>query len=115
MSDRDYETEESARPGVDFAAPRRVFRRKKRSNLLLVLKIGLPLVAVICVTYIVVWSRIQLPNITIKPTQVLAPDGKPAPPPTTDVTVNQVKYDGVDARNRPFTITAEAASQPDKN
>jgi lipopolysaccharide export system protein LptC len=28
------------------------------------------------------------------------------------MTVKQVKYDGVDAKNRPFSITAESASQP---
>ena len=69
-------------------------------------RLGLPLIAVICVAYIVVWSRFQLPNITITPQQVFAPEGKPAPPPTTDVTVAKVKYDGVDAKNRPFSITA---------
>jgi lipopolysaccharide export system protein LptC len=111
MSDRDDDTDGGTRSGLDLVAPRRIFKRKKRGGLLLALKIGLPLVAVTCVAYIVVWSRIQLPNITINPVQATSNAAKPS----TDVTVNQVKYDGVDARNRPFTITAETASQPDKS
>ncbi|HVZ01877.1 MAG TPA: LPS export ABC transporter periplasmic protein LptC [Dongiaceae bacterium] len=93
----------------DLIAPRRIFKRKKRSNWLLALKIGLPLIAVVCVAYIVIWSRVQLPNITINPVEATSDAAKP----TSDVTVSRVKYDGVDARNRPFSITAEAASQPD--
>ena len=112
MSDRDYDTDENTtRSDLDFVAPRRIFKRKKRGGLLLALKIGLPLIAVICVTYIVVWSRWQLPNVTIRPTDVIPRPGAPAS--TTDVTVNTVKYDGVDARNLPFSITAETATQPD--
>jgi lipopolysaccharide export system protein LptC len=97
---------------LDFAglsAPRRVFKRKKRSNWLLALKIGLPLIAAVCVAYIVIWSRVQLPNITINPVEATSDAAKP----TSDVTVSRVKYDGVDAKNRPFSITAEAATQPD--
>jgi lipopolysaccharide export system protein LptC len=101
---------EAKRSGLpDLVAPRRLFRRKKRSNWLLALKIGLPLIAVICVAYIVIWSRIQLPNITINPVQATSDAAKPS----SDVTVAKVKYDGVDAKNRPFSITAEAATQPD--
>jgi lipopolysaccharide export system protein LptC len=110
VSDHDYDTDESAKGSdLDLVAPRRIFKRKKRSGLLLVLKIGLPLVAVICVAYIVIWSRFQLPNITINPVQATSNAAKPS----TDVTVNRVKYDGVDVRNRPFTITADSATQPD--
>jgi len=112
-SERENEEATEKRPGFpDLVAPRRLFKRKKRSSLLLVLKIGLPLIAVICVAYIVIWSRVQLVNNTIRPTEVLPP-GPSTPSPTTEVTVNKVKYDGVDAKNRPFSITAEAATQPD--
>jgi lipopolysaccharide export system protein LptC len=93
----------------DLMAPRRIFKRKKRSNWLLALKIGLPLIAIVCVAYIVIWSRVQLPNITINPVEATSD----AAPPTSDVTVSRVKYDGVDAKNRPFSITAESAAQPD--
>jgi lipopolysaccharide export system protein LptC len=105
---RDDMDEGTARSDFDLVAPRRIFKRKKRGGMLLVLKIGLPLIAVICVTYIVVWSRWQLPNTTITPT-----DFANGPKPTTDVTVAKVKYDGVDAKNRPFSITADKATQPD--
>jgi lipopolysaccharide export system protein LptC len=37
-------------------------------------------------------------------------DGKPQN--TSDVKVQKVQYNGVDANNRPFSITAESASQP---
>jgi lipopolysaccharide export system protein LptC len=95
----------------DLTAPRRLFKRKKRSNLLLALKIGLPLIAVLCAAYIVIWSRIQLPNITINPIEATSDAAKP----TSDVKVSRVKYDGVDSKNRPFSITAEAATQPDNH
>jgi lipopolysaccharide export system protein LptC len=109
-SERENEEATEKRPGFpDLVAPRRLFKRKKRSSLLLVLKIGLPLIAVICVAYIVIWSRWQLPNITINPVKATEDAAKP----TSDVTINKVKYDGVDAKNRPFSITAEAATQPD--
>jgi lipopolysaccharide export system protein LptC len=111
-SDPGNEMETATRSGFpDLVAPRRLFKRKKRSNWLLALKIGLPLIAVICVAYIVIWSRIQLPNITINPVQATSDAAKPS----SDVTVAKVKYDGVDAKNRPFSITAEAATQPDNN
>jgi lipopolysaccharide export system protein LptC len=110
VSDRDHDTDESGtRSDLDLVAPRRIFKRKKRGGLLLALKIGLPLIAVACVAYIVIWSRIQLPNITINPKDATEGAAKP----TTDVTVAKVKYDGVDAKNRPFSITADTATQPD--
>jgi hypothetical protein len=59
----------------------------------------------------VIWSRIQLPEHTINPVDVTGN----APKPTSDVKVAKVKYDGVDAKNRPFSITAEGATQPDNN
>jgi lipopolysaccharide export system protein LptC len=90
----------------NLVAPRRVFKRKRRGGLILALKIALPLIAVGCVTYIVIWSRhVQI----VHPIDVVA-DAKQQS--STDMTVKQVKYDGVDAKNRPFSITAESAVQP---
>jgi len=92
-------------PLPDLVAPRRVFKRKRNKGLILALKIVLPLIAVGCVAYIVIWSR----DVKIVPIEVVA-DAKQQS--ATDVMVQQVKYDGVDANNRPFSITAESATQP---
>ena len=94
----------------ELAAPRRVFKRKRRNGLILTLKIVLPLIAVSCVAYIVYWSR-QAP--IVHPIEVLN-DGKNAPSVASDMKVQKVQYNGVDANNRPFSITAESASQPQK-
>jgi len=94
----------------ELVAPRRVFKRKRRTGLLLTLKILLPLIAVSCVGYIVYWSR-QAPVVHL--IDALPPkDGKPQI--ATDMKVQKVQYNGVDANNRPFSITAESASQPQK-
>jgi lipopolysaccharide export system protein LptC len=93
---------------ADLVAPRRVFKRKRRNGLILALKIGLPVIAVACVGYIVYWSR-EAPRVT--PTEVFpnAPSQN-----TSDVKVQTVQYNGVDTNNRPYSITAESASQPQK-
>ena len=90
----------------DLVAPRRVFKRKRNKGLILALKIALPLIAVACVAYIVIWSR-QVP--IVHPIDVVANANQQS---STDVTVKQVKYDGVDAKNRPYSITAASAMQP---
>jgi len=108
-SDPGNEMEEPRTSFPDLVAPRRLFKRKKRGPWLLVVKIGLPAIAVICVAYIVIWSRVQVRNTTINPVEATSDAAKP----TSDVTGNKVKYAGVDAKNRPFSITAEAATQPD--
>jgi len=102
-SNHDDGTRRDAMP--DLAGPRRVFRRKRRRGLILTLKIVLPLIAVGCVTYIVIWSR-HVPIVS--PIDVVAEVGQK----TSDMILKQVKYDGVDAQNRPFSITAESAVQP---
>jgi len=94
----------------ELAAPRRVFKRRRNKGLITVLKIALPLIAVACVVYIVKWSR-EAPVVI--PTEVLKQDGD-APQKAAEVTVNQVQYNGVDAQNRPYSITAKSASQPQK-
>src|SRR5215471_11044782 len=90
----------------DLVAPRRVFKRKRRKGLILGLKIALPLIAVACVAYIVVWSR-QVP--IVHPIDVVADVDQQK---TSDVTVQRVQYNGIDANNRPYSITAETAVQP---
>jgi lipopolysaccharide export system protein LptC len=74
------------------------------------LKIGLPLLAAVVVAYVVIWSRTHLAETTINPVQAAAGAGQS----TSAVNVSQVKYDGVDSKNRPYTITAESATQPDQ-
>ena len=90
----------------DLVAPRRIIKRKKRPGLMLAAKIGLPLVAVLGIAYVVIWSRTH--KSTINPIEVVQDVNKQS----SDVTVKQVKYDGIDARNRPFSITADSAVQP---
>jgi lipopolysaccharide export system protein LptC len=103
MNDRDL----SGRGTMpELVAPRRVFKRKRNKGLITALKIVLPLIAVGCVAYIVIWSR-QAP--IVHPIDVVADVNQKN---LSDVTVKQVKYDGVDAMNRPFSITAESAVQP---
>jgi lipopolysaccharide export system protein LptC len=95
----------------DLVAPRRVFKRKRNKGLITALKIALPLVAVACVAYIVVYQRqVQI----VHPIEVVGELNNPASP-NADVKVQQVQYNGVDAQNRPYTITAEGASQPQKS
>ena len=90
----------------DLVAPRRIYRRKNRRGLVLAAKIGLPLIAIVGVAYVVIWSRTH--KSTINPIEVVQDVNKLS----SDVSVKQVKYDGLDARNRPFSITAESAVQP---
>jgi lipopolysaccharide export system protein LptC len=95
----------------DLAAPRRVFKRKRNNRLIAALKVVLPLIAVACVAYIAYWSR-QVP--IVHPIEVVGQGNNP-PSPNADVKVQQVQYNGVDAHNRPYSITAEGASQPQKS
>ncbi len=95
-----------------LAAPRRVFKRKRRRCAgSLALKIVLPLIAVSCVAYIVYWSREAQ---VVHAIDVVRQEERPAPSTTSDVKVQQVQYNGIDANNRPYSITAESASQPQK-
>jgi lipopolysaccharide export system protein LptC len=97
---------EGREPISDLVGPRRVFKRKRRSGLILAMKIVLPVVAVACVGYIGYWSQ-QVP--VVHPIEVV---GDQQQKKASDVTVSQVKYDGLDARNRPYSITAASATQP---
>jgi lipopolysaccharide export system protein LptC len=95
----------------DLVAPRRVFKRKRNKGLITALKIVLPLIAVSCVGYIVYWSR-EAPRVTVTEVNEMTKDSKPQS--TSDVKVQKVQYNGVDANNRPYSITADSASQPQK-
>jgi lipopolysaccharide export system protein LptC len=94
----------------ELTAPRRVFKRKRRKGLILALKIVLPLVAVACVAYVVIWSQQVKNTITVVDVVDEGIDQQK----TSDVSVQKVQYNGVDASNRPYSITAESASQPQK-
>jgi lipopolysaccharide export system protein LptC len=94
----------------ELAAPRRVFKRKRSKGLISALKIALPLIAVACVAYIAYWSR-QVP--IVHPIEVVGQGNNP-PSPNADVKVQQVQYNGLDSHNRPYSITAQGASQPQK-
>jgi lipopolysaccharide export system protein LptC len=94
----------------DLAAPRRVFKRKRNKGWITALKIALPLVAVSCVAYIAYWSR-QVP--IVHPIEVVGQGNNP-PSQAADVKVQQVQYNGLDSHNRPYSITAQGASQPQK-
>jgi lipopolysaccharide export system protein LptC len=93
-----------------LAAPRRVFKRKKRNPWLLALKIALPTIAIAGIVYVVIWWRDATNNTVLHPLEVTDGTGKAA-----SVNVAKVKYDGVDANNRAFSITAESATQPDSS
>ena len=92
----------------ELAAPRRVFKRKRNKGWITALKIALPLVAVSCVAYIAYWSR-QVP--IVHPIEVVGQGNNP-PSQAADVKVQQVQYNGLDSHNRPYSITAQGASQP---
>ncbi len=94
-----------------LAQPRPVARgiRRRRTPLRL-LKIALPMVAVVTVGYLVYWW-FQSRDTTVDATIIegAGTSGDTAP----EVTVSNVKYDGKDDQGRPFSITAESASHAD--
>ena len=92
-----------------IAEPQPIFVARRRRSWIFWLKIGLPVVALCTIAYLVASSlggrdsRVSLPDIV----DVAKVDA--------GMTVNNVKYDGVDDKNRPFSITAASASQPQGN
>jgi hypothetical protein len=50
----------------------------------------------------------------ITPIDMVSNKNGAAPSSTSDVKVQKVQYNGVDASNRPYSVTAESASQPQK-
>jgi lipopolysaccharide export system protein LptC len=87
------------------ATQRRAKRRQPR--LVLLMKIGLPLVALATMGYLGYWWFVHNREsvITVETLQNAVP-GQPT------VTLNDFKYSSVDDKNRPYTITAPSASQP---
>jgi len=102
--------------GMRKIAPRRDpgasrFRRKgRRGASVRLLKIALPLVVLVSLGYVGYWwlqSRGTIVDATL--IQRVPPDGAGK----AEVTVQDVKYDGKDAKGRPFSITADSASHVD--
>ena len=101
--------------GLRKIAPRRdlgasQFRRKgRRGASVRLLKIALPLVVFVSLGYVGYWwlqSRGTIVDATL--IQRVPNDAGKA-----EVTVQDVKYDGKDAKGRPFSITADSASHID--
>jgi len=81
--------------------------RRRRSVRLTAIKFVLPVVALVTVGYLVYWWYIHNREAVIT---VETPDKPSANPPM--VTVNNFKYSSTDSQNRPYTITADSAAQP---
>jgi lipopolysaccharide export system protein LptC len=101
--------------GMRKIAPRRdlgasQFRRKgRRGASVRLLKIALPLVVFVSLGYVGYWwlqSRGTIVDATL--IQSVPSDAGKA-----EVTVRDVKYDGRDAKGRPYSITADSASHVD--
>lgn len=105
----------TAAPSAELGQMRRIAQprsgahslRRRRAPVRL-LKIALPMIAVLTFGYLVYWW-FESRDTNIDPTliQQVTQDTKP------QVTVSDVKYDGKDDKGRPFSITAESASHAD--
>jgi lipopolysaccharide export system protein LptC len=102
--------------GMRRIAPRRdlgasqLRRKGRRGASVRLLKIALPLVVFVSLGYVGYWwlqSRGTIVDATL--IQQVPPDGAGK----AEVTVQDVKYDGKDAKGRPFSITADSASHVD--
>lgn len=105
----------SAPAGLRMVAPRRapgqgpVRPKGRRGMSVRLLKVALPLVVVVTLGYVAYWW-LQSRGTVVDPTfiqQVNETNTK------AEVTVNDVKYDGMDKKGRPFSITADSASHAD--
>ena len=102
--------------GMRKIAPRRdpgasqVRRKVRRGASVRLLKIALPLVVFVSLGYVGYWWLQSRGNI-VDPT--LIQSVPPAGAGKAEVTVQDVKYDGKDAKGRPFSITADSASHVD--
>ncbi len=92
-----------------LSAPRGRPLRRRRAPLTLV-KIILPVIVVVTVGYLVYWWWVQASERVITVETIEKPGGDQA---KAEVTVNDVKYDGKDAKGRPYSITAQSASHAD--
>jgi len=81
--------------------------RRRRSARLTAVKFVLPVVALVTVGYLIYWWYIHNREAVIT---VVTPDKPSATPPM--ITVNNFKYSSTDSQNRPYTIVADSAAQP---
>jgi lipopolysaccharide export system protein LptC len=101
----------TALPGAQPGSRRRRKRlspRSRHSIFVGVLKILLPATAVGLILLLVVWSQLSEENRFHISLTELAPDD------IDSVNVVNARYEGLDERNRPFTVTAAHATQVDK-
>jgi len=85
-----------------------ITRPKRRSSpRLLLAKFGLPVVILLTLGYLTYWWYIHNREAVIN---VATPDQPAATTPM--VTVNNFKYSSTDNQNRPYTIIADSAAQP---
>jgi lipopolysaccharide export system protein LptC len=91
---------------ANVADARPLFVVKRRRNWIFWLKVALPIMAIVVISYLVVSSILGRGNI-VQLTQIAE-----VPMIKAGVTVNNVKYDGSDSKGQPFSITATSASQP---
>jgi lipopolysaccharide export system protein LptC len=88
---------------------RRLTPRSRHSLYVSVLKILLPSVAVGLVLLLVVWSQLNMDRgHFVIGTADIAPDD------IDSVNVVNARYEGIDKKNRPFTVTATHATQVDE-
>ena len=100
--------------GLRKIAPRRdpSARPKRRRGISVqVLKVALPTIMAVTLGYLGYWWWQARDSVV--PPDVISPV-RPATE-KAEVTVNDVQYDGRDARGRPFSITADSASHIDGN
>jgi lipopolysaccharide export system protein LptC len=81
--------------------------KRRRSTRLLLVKFVLPLVALVTIGYLGYWWYVHNRESVIT---VQTPDKPSTAEPM--VTVNNFKYSATDSSNRPYTITADSATQP---
>jgi len=106
---------ESAPAGMRALAPRRepgqpsVRPRRRRGGSVKVLKVLLPSVMVVTLGYLFYWWLESRGNV-VDPTLMndVGPDTR-----KSEVTVNDVTYDGKDDKGRPYSITADSMSHAD--
>ena len=98
-------TSADALSGRNAPTAGRVSRR--RSSRLTTIKLMLPVVALLTVGYLVYWWYVHNRESVIN---VATPDQPSTAVPM--VTVNNFKYSSTDNQNRPYTIIADSAAQP---
>lgn len=110
-----------AAPGASLAGMRKIAPRRepgqsqarlkaRRGRSVRVLKVALPLIVFVTLGYVgYLWLESR--GNVVDPALIQQVPGAEAT--KAEVTVNDVQYDGVDDKGRPFSITAESASHVD--